>query len=225
MAATKRKFQVTDFQDEPPYAKRSNIGQNSNPHAQTDRPYNGQNPKVGWCSSTSWGYPAMGNSNNPQSLPLNMVSEMQPEFDSRADDRVVPDLNTEPEPLFLKPLSSRLTPDVIETLKAQGALDIPGTELRNELLKCYVRWVHNFMPVLDLQEFLRCIAENDPNGNVSLLLFQAVMFVGTAFVDMKFLRAAGYETRKGARNALHSRLKVCTGNLWCEVSWALANRM
>ena len=64
------------------------------------------------------------------------------------------------------------------------------------------------MPVLNLQKFLFSIAQNDPNGNISLLLFQAVMFVATAFIDLKHLHDAGYTTRKSARNAFYTRLRV-----------------
>lgn len=142
----------------------------------------------------------------PSSLPLsNMVSAVQelidPEFDP-----LIPVLDDEPR--YLKPLPSRIAPDDVEFLRHKGALTIPENELRDELLRCYVQWVHNFMPMLNLREFLRCIAENDPNGNISLLLFQAVMFAGTAFVDLKHLQAAGYATRKSARKAFFTRVKV-----------------
>lgn len=113
------------------------------------------------------------------------------------------------EPRFLKPLPSRIPPEDLEFLRFRGALSIPESGLRNELLRCYIKWVHSFMPVLNLQEFLRCVAENDPNGNISLLLFQAVMFVATAFIDLHHLQAAGYATRKIARNVFFTRLRVC----------------
>jgi hypothetical protein len=112
------------------------------------------------------------------------------------------------EPRFLKPLPDRIAPEDLEFLRFRGALSIPETGLRNELLRSYIQWVHSFMPVLNLQEFLRCVAENDPRGNVSVLLFQAVMFVGTAFIDLKHLQDAGYSTRKSARNAFYTRLRV-----------------
>ncbi|KAI1833075.1 transcriptional regulator family: Fungal Specific TF [Penicillium roqueforti] len=112
------------------------------------------------------------------------------------------------EPRFLKPLPARISPEDLEFLRFRGAVSIPESGLRDELLRCYIQWVHSFMPVLNLQEFLRCVAENDPEGNVSILLFQAVMFVGTAFVDLKHLQDAGYSTRKSARNAFYTRLRL-----------------
>lgn len=111
-------------------------------------------------------------------------------------------------PRFLKPLPSRIPAEDIEYLRSKGALTIPEPPLRNELLRAYVQWVHNFMPLLDLHEFLCSVAENDPDANISLLLFQAVMFAGTAFVDLEHLQAAGFATRREARKAFFMRARV-----------------
>lgn len=148
------------------------------------------------------------------SLPLaNMVSTVQDLLDPDFDP-----LNAilDDEPRFLKPLPSRVSPEDLEFLRFRGALAIPESGLRTELLRCYIKWVHSFLPVLNLQEFLRCVAENDPEGDISLLLFQAVMFVATAFVDLKHLQAAGYTTRKNARNAFYTRLRVRQSS-WIEL--------
>lgn len=168
----------------------------------------GYNVRAPWLHDTkpSQGWRTLGERAVQPSLPLsNMVSALQdlidPEFDP-----VVAVLDDEPR--FLKPLPSRIAPEDLEFLRFRGALTIPESGLRNELLRCYIQWVHSFLPVLNLQEFLRCIAENDPNGNVSILLFQAVMFVATAFVDLKHLQTAGYTTRKNARGAFYTRLRV-----------------
>lgn len=171
--------------------------------------YNARTP---WSrdAKPTQGWRTLGERAVQPSLPLsNMVSALQdlidPEFDPFDPLGAVLD----DEPRFLKPLPSRIAPEDLEFLRFRGALSIPESGLRNELLRCYIQWVHSFLPVLNLQEFLRCVAENDPNGNVSILLFQAVMFVATAFVDLKHLQAAGYATRKSARSAFYTRLRVC----------------
>jgi hypothetical protein len=171
--------------------------------------YNARTPRSRDTKPTQ-GWRTLGERAVQPSLPLsNMVSALQdlidPEFDPFDPLGAVLD----DEPRFLKPLPSRLAPEDLEFLRFRGALSIPESGLRNELLRCYIQWVHSFLPVLNLQEFLRCVAENDPNGNVSILLFQAVMFVATAFVDLKHLQAAGYATRKSARSAFYTRLRVC----------------
>lgn len=191
--ALKRKLQQVDSRE--PATKRHHL--------------QGYDPQAPWLSETKPlnGWRTLGDPIVHSSLPLaNMVSAVQ--------DLIDPDFDPltailDEEPRFLKPLSDRICPEDLEFLRFRGALSIPESGLRNELLRSYIQWVHSFMPVLNLQEFLRCVAENDPNGNVSVLLFQAVMFVGTAFIDLKHLQAAGYSTRKSARNAFFTRLRVC----------------
>ncbi|KAL2864930.1 transcription factor domain-containing protein [Aspergillus lucknowensis] len=156
---------------------------------------------------------SIGTRAHAHSLALaNMVSTVQDLLDPDFDPLVA---ILDEEPRFLKPLPSRVSPEDLEFLRFRGALCIPEVGLRTELLRCYIKWVHSFLPVLNLQEFLRCIAENDSEGNISLLLFQAVMFVATAFVDLKHLQAAGFTTRKSARNTFYTRLRLLY-SLECE---------
>ncbi|KAL4897468.1 fungal-specific transcription factor domain-containing protein [Aspergillus ambiguus] len=194
MIPAKRKSQDLDGRDDVPVAKRNNVlGYNAHaPWLQDSRP------------SKSWR--TLGDRAVHSSLPLaNMVSTVQDLIDPDFDPLIA---ILDDEPRFLKPLPPRVSPEDLEFLRFRGALTIPESGLRNELLRCYIKWVHSFMPVLNLQEFLRCVAENDPNGNISLLLFQAVMFVATAFVDLKHLQDAGYSTRKSARSAFYTRLRL-----------------
>ncbi|KAL4878271.1 fungal-specific transcription factor domain-containing protein [Aspergillus karnatakaensis] len=195
MMAAKRKQSDTGFGDGGPTLKRTSnvLG------------YNAHTP---WLheSRFSASRRSIGNRAHAPSLPLaNMVSTVQELLDPDFDPLIA---ILDEEPRFLKPLPSRISSEDLEFLRFRGALTIPENGLRTELLRCYINWVHSFLPVLDLQNFLRCVAENDPDGNVSLLLFQAVMFVATAFVDLKHLQAAGYTTRKSARNAFYTRLRL-----------------
>jgi len=65
------------------------------------------------------------------------------------------------------------------------------------------------MPLMDLHGFLNIVNRRDGlNGQTSLLLYQAMMFSATAFVDMKYLREAGYATRKAARKAFFQKTRV-----------------
>lgn len=149
----------------------------------------------------------LGNRAVQPSLPLeNMVSAVQDLIDPDFDPLIA---ILDDEPRFLKPLPARMSPEDLEFLRIRGALAIPESGLRHELLRCYIKWVHSFMPVLNLHKFLLAISQNDSNGNISLLLFQAVMFVATAFVDFKHLHDAGYSTRKKARQAFYNKLRVC----------------
>jgi hypothetical protein len=112
-------------------------------------------------------------------------------------------------PAYLKPLPSRMTSVDIDYLFAKGALSMPDTLIRNVLLRSYIEYVHPYMPLIELHDVLQII--NDPNGEsgkISLLLFHAIMFAGTAFVDMEYLKIAGYSNRKSARKAFFQKARV-----------------
>jgi len=61
---------------------------------------------------------------------------------------------------------------------------------------------------VDLKDLLTTIERNQASDNISLLLFQAVMFAGTAYIDMRYLVAQGYVTRKAARKAFFQKVKL-----------------
>jgi hypothetical protein len=109
----------------------------------------------------------------------------------------------------VRPLPSKIAAEDIDYLFVKGALTLPGIALQNALLTAYVEYVHPYMPLMDLHEFLNIVNRRDGvNGQTSLFLYQAVMFSATAFVDMKYLREAGYPTRKAARKAFFLKTRV-----------------
>ncbi|KAL9062857.1 MAG: hypothetical protein Q9157_008580 [Trypethelium eluteriae] len=135
-------------------------------------------------------------------------------FDSQST--FLPQLRTpEPTPIllpyYLKPIPSRIGQDELAYLKKKGALSVPDTNLRNELLRSYIEYCHPFMPLLDLHDFLRALNAADGSaGRVSFFLFSAVMFVGTAYVDFSHLQKAGYNTRKEARKDFFQKTRGFT---------------
>ncbi|KAJ6036167.1 hypothetical protein N7540_000446 [Penicillium herquei] len=115
-------------------------------------------------------------------------------------------------PSYLKPPSSRVQAEDLNFLIRKGALDIPPAALREEILKAYIRHVHPHMPFLDLNSFSDAIFKNhlgnDGHDGISLLLFQAVMFAGAFFVDLKHLYAAGFLSRRNALEILFERART-----------------
>ena len=119
-------------------------------------------------------------------------------------------------PPYLKPLPPHLGCEEIRYLADKGALSVPSDMLRNQLLGAYIDFVNPFMPLLSLHDFLWAI-DNAECGRKfpSLIVFQAVMFAGSAFVDINYLRDAGYVTRRQAQKDLFQKTRVCfcsTGN-------------
>ncbi|KAL2826264.1 fungal-specific transcription factor domain-containing protein [Aspergillus cavernicola] len=118
-------------------------------------------------------------------------------------------------PDYVTALPDRLDAADLQYLEAKGALCLPTARFRTELLKSYILWVQPQVPALDLEPFLRAIAENNGVNTISLLLFHAVMFAGAAFVDISHIHQEGYTSRKGARDILFQRVKVLL-ELHCE---------
>ncbi|KAJ9652669.1 hypothetical protein H2198_008104 [Neophaeococcomyces mojaviensis] len=110
-------------------------------------------------------------------------------------------------PNFTGPIPNRILAEDIDYLQKKGAFLIPELSLRNELLRNYVQYVHPYLPLLALDDFLGAIHKNDGSSQVSLLLFQAVMFAATAYIDIRYLTAQGYDSRKAARKAFFQRVK------------------
>jgi len=130
------------------------------------------------------------------------------------DSSFFPQLTPKPSPTanipyFIKPLPPRIGPDEVAYLEKKGALTVPNVALRNELLKAYIDYVHPYMPLIDLYDFVMIVESgNGSLGRISLILFQAVMFAGSAFVDMHHLQQAGYLTRKEARKDFFQKTRL-----------------
>jgi hypothetical protein len=114
-------------------------------------------------------------------------------------------------PSYLKPLPERMTSAQVDYLFAKGALSLLDIPVRNALFQSYLEFVHPYMPLIEVTELMEVIEEGTgASGRISLLLFQAIMFAGAAFVDMEFLQQAGFTNRKLARKAFFQKARVHT---------------
>ncbi|KAK8111844.1 uncharacterized protein PG998_008301 [Apiospora kogelbergensis] len=112
-------------------------------------------------------------------------------------------------PGFIRPLPSKIAPEDVNYLYMKGALTLPSPALQNALLRSYVEYVHPYMPLMELHDFLAAINSTDGlYGQISLFLYHAVMFASTAYVDVKFLKEAGYPSRKAARKAFFQKTRL-----------------
>jgi hypothetical protein len=112
-------------------------------------------------------------------------------------------------PAFIRPLPAKIAAEDVDYLHLKGALTLPSLPLQNALLRAYVEYVHPYMPLLELHDFLSAINSVDGLcGQISLFLYHAVMFAGTAYVDVKILKEAGYANRKAARKAYFQKTRV-----------------
>ncbi len=110
-------------------------------------------------------------------------------------------------PSFIKPIPSYLTREDVDYLHRKGALCVPEVKLRDALIESYVHYIHPCYPILELG-VLKDSIQGKSDHRISLPLFQAIMFAGAAWVDVKMLRRLGFLTRKAARKAFYLKVKV-----------------
>lgn len=112
-------------------------------------------------------------------------------------------------PDFIQAVPPRLDSEEIKFLQQKGALSIPDFDLCNALMNSYAEFVDPSLPVLEVDKFIDIVRQADgTSGKVSLLVFQAVMFAGSSFVDISHLRRAGFSSRHQARRAFFARARV-----------------
>lgn len=96
-------------------------------------------------------------------------------------------------------------------LKAKGALSLPSKELQAALLESYVRYMHGFLPIVDLHHLLGVLlpdTEHRQSTGLSLFVYQAVMFASVGSVPLSFLAKAGFHSRTEIRAVFASKVKV-----------------
>ena len=69
------------------------------------------------------------------------------------------------------------------------------------------------MPIVDLEDIMGAIDGNEAAPKISLIVFQAILFSATAFVDLPNFQEAGYENRRAARADYYQKVKVSCGAL------------
>jgi hypothetical protein len=125
-------------------------------------------------------------------------------------------------PGYVTSLPASIVGEDFDYLYAKGAMTIPDIPLRNQLLQSFIEYVYPFLPLVNLEELLSILqAGNGSQGQVSLLVFQAIMLAGSGFIKLSHLKAAGFQTRRVARQALFQKVKVSrqdiTFDLWLSI--------
>lgn len=113
-------------------------------------------------------------------------------------------------PAFFKPLNN-CTPLDLEYLHRKGALKIPQVPLRLEIIRCYIEYLHPYMPMLDVEELLRTFDPTiDPpiQQRYSFLLFQCIMFAAVAFVEESLVEETEQKSLKAVRKTFYQKARV-----------------
>lgn len=118
-----------------------------------------------------------------------------------------------------------LDPSDLSYLHDHDALTLPDTALQIELLKAYCDFVHSQMPLLDLDllSSITIYGKVTPNNTrttldakpINLLLYQAVLYAGLAYVSTSALTTAGYSTRAAAQRIFSARVRLLYARNTC----------
>ncbi|KAJ9618367.1 hypothetical protein H2204_013041 [Knufia peltigerae] len=115
-------------------------------------------------------------------------------------------------PSFIRPIPPLADAATIEFCKKKTAFDIPDGRIVKALLQSYFDFVNPFLPLFNKEEVYRMLEhgsgtsqEAQPTPQLSLLVFQALLFAGSGFVDTEVINAMGFDHRDQARRVLYTR--------------------
>ncbi|KAJ5832260.1 Cutinase transcription factor 1 beta variant 3 [Penicillium riverlandense] len=112
-------------------------------------------------------------------------------------------------PGFIRPLPLAFSPAKVEYLQTHGVLTLPSIPLQNALLRTFTECVLPCMPVIEWHRFVHIINGRDGRkGYISLLLYHAVMFSATTFVDFEHLLEAGYSSTRELQEMAFQKTKL-----------------
>ncbi|PYH35083.1 fungal specific transcription factor domain-containing protein [Aspergillus neoniger CBS 115656] len=95
-----------------------------------------------------------------------------------------------------------------EELQSSGTLLLPSEDLRGLLLQSYLRWVHPLVPVLEIPNIFQRLLESDDRQFPQPLLYQAVLYAGSSYVDSLELQAAGHPSRDTIGRVIRERARM-----------------
>lgn len=116
-------------------------------------------------------------------------------------------------PTFIKRNATKLPTADASFLYQHVVLTLPSASLQCALLPAYIKFVQPEFPVLDLPEFLhKFTSKGQSVGQLTLMLYYAVLFASTAYVQIHFLHQSGFASRASARESFNDKIRVrlCT---------------
>lgn len=113
--------------------------------------------------------------------------------------------------LNLKSLS-RVQPDDVRYLEFTGSLHIPTRSVLDHFVREYFLHVHPVLPVVDERAFWDMYDDSlmniDKPGQLSLFVFQSMLFAACATMPLEVLRCCGFGSVRQARETFYRRAKT-----------------
>ncbi|KAK1713007.1 fungal-specific transcription factor domain-containing protein [Colletotrichum acutatum] len=95
-------------------------------------------------------------------------------------------------------------------LRDEGALTFPDMQSCLPALHAYFTWFHPCFPILDRADISRRLVTMD----ISPLLLQAMLFIGSTYCDEATILGMGFKDRSEAKNLTYSRARVLFHANW-----------
>ncbi|CVL07975.1 uncharacterized protein FMAN_09686 [Fusarium mangiferae] len=108
---------------------------------------------------------------------------------------------------FIRPSSLKETDtEVAKLLEQRGCLHVPAKHILDEFMEKYFSYFHPLVPILDEQRFWVSYGEQgETNGDLSLFVLQAMLFVSSPYVPLKTLIGLGFRTVQEAQDEFYIR--------------------
>jgi hypothetical protein len=116
-------------------------------------------------------------------------------------------------PSFIKPPSHLIEQRQLDFLGHEGALSLPDRQTQRIMVEAFAAFAFPYLPIVDLGMVLKTLQDHEDSqtvASIGLLLYQAIMYAGSSFVDTNYFRAEGGEfgSRMTARAELSRRITV-----------------
>jgi hypothetical protein len=95
-------------------------------------------------------------------------------------------------------------------LAQEGAFTLAAPQDCLTVLQAYFKWFHPCFPVVDRVE----IGKQYTMGEMSLLLLQAILFIGASYCDEDTVHRMGFKDRPEAKSQLYNRTKLLYDADW-----------
>ncbi|KAF4464081.1 cutinase transcription factor 1 beta [Fusarium albosuccineum] len=106
---------------------------------------------------------------------------------------------------------SALSPGDVQYLETQGCFRVPTRQALDEFVREYFLHVHPGLPLLDESMFWDMYSGHaQPQGqsNLSLFVFQAMLFASCSFLPFSILQSLGFNSIRDARDTYYRRAKL-----------------
>ncbi|GKT64009.1 cutinase transcription factor 1 [Colletotrichum tofieldiae] len=95
-------------------------------------------------------------------------------------------------------------------LRDEGALTFPDMQSCLPALRAYFKWFHPCFPILDRADIARRLVTME----ISPLLLQAMLFIGSTYCNEATIIAMGFKDRSEAKSVTYSRARVLFHSNW-----------